>query len=77
MAANALRRLLERLNRTIDRLFDLELETDELTALTATMPGTTRRKVAASIADRAAHSTFSPPPYVPASPQRAPHPAGH
>jgi hypothetical protein len=51
MAANALRPLLDWLNGTIDRLFDFELETDELIGLTAMPPGTTPRKVAASIAD--------------------------
>ena len=50
MAANALRRLLEQLNETIDRLFGFELEADELIGLTAAAPGTSRRKVAASTA---------------------------
>jgi hypothetical protein len=51
MAANALRRLLERLNETIDRLFGFELEADEVIGLTATAPGTSPRKAAASTAE--------------------------
>ena len=50
MAANALLRLLERLNETIDRLFCFELEADEILGLTASGRGTSRRKAAESTA---------------------------
>ena len=50
MAAKALRRLLEWLNQTIDRLFGFELEADEILGLTTPAPGTSRRKVAAGTA---------------------------
>jgi hypothetical protein len=48
MVANALRRLLEWLNGTIDHLFGFELEADEILGLTTPAPGTSRRKVAVS-----------------------------
>jgi hypothetical protein len=51
MAANALRRLLEWLNQTIDRLFDFELEADEVIGLTATPAGTSPRKATVSTAE--------------------------
>ena len=50
MAANALLRLLERLNETIDRLFGFELEADEILGLTASAPGRNPSKAAESTA---------------------------